>query len=110
MPQTKQTHTAKQTKQFSGEKANGDQNGLALTNVNFKNLSETMGFRGRQNHYDAFQDGRCEKGGRIQRKSDENETRRAEKSAILSRCGRPTEAGEIQGNCLKNGWSTDLKS
>ena len=32
----------------------GNHNGLALTNVNFKNLSETMGFRGRQDHYDAY--------------------------------------------------------
>ena len=32
----------------------GNHNGLALTNVNFKNLSETMGFRGRQEHYDAY--------------------------------------------------------
>ena len=32
----------------------GNHNGLALTNVNFKNLSETIGFRGRQDHYDAY--------------------------------------------------------
>ena len=32
----------------------GNHNGLALTHVNFKNLSETMGFRGRQDHYDAY--------------------------------------------------------
>ena len=32
----------------------GDHNGTALTNVNFKNLTEIMGMRGRQAHYDAF--------------------------------------------------------
>jgi len=32
----------------------GNHNGLALTNVNFKNISETMGFRGRQDHYNAY--------------------------------------------------------
>ena len=32
----------------------GDHSGAALTNVNFKNLSEHFGFRGRQDHYDAF--------------------------------------------------------
>ena len=39
---------------FWGEGKLGNHNGLALTNVNFKNLSETMGFRGRQDHYDAY--------------------------------------------------------
>ena len=38
---------------FWGEGKLWNHNGLALTNVNFKNLSETMGFRGRQDHYDA---------------------------------------------------------
>ena len=54
--QTKHSHTAKQTKKFSGVKANLETT-MALrwsTNVNFKNLSETMGFRGRQDHYDAY--------------------------------------------------------
>lgn len=32
----------------------GDHNGVALTNANFKNLSEHFGFRGRQDHYDAY--------------------------------------------------------
>ena len=32
----------------------GDHSGVALTNVNFKNLSEHFGFRGRQDHYDAY--------------------------------------------------------
>ena len=32
----------------------GDHDGVALTNVNFKNLSEHIGFRGRQDHYDAY--------------------------------------------------------
>ena len=32
----------------------GDHDGVALTNVNFKNLSEHFGFRGRQDHYDAY--------------------------------------------------------
>lgn len=32
----------------------GDHNGVALTNANFKNLSEHLGFRGRQDHYDAY--------------------------------------------------------
>ena len=36
---------------FWGAGKLGKHNGLALTNVNFKNLSETMGFRGRQDHY-----------------------------------------------------------
>ena len=31
----------------------GDFNGKVLTNVNFKNLTEHLGFRGRQEHYDA---------------------------------------------------------
>lgn len=34
----------------------GDHSGKALTNVNFKNLSEHMGMRGRQEHYDAYVD------------------------------------------------------
>ena len=32
----------------------GDQNGRALTNANFMNLTEQMGLRGRQEHYDAY--------------------------------------------------------
>lgn len=32
----------------------GDHSGVALTNANFKNLSEHFGFRGRQDHYDAY--------------------------------------------------------
>ena len=32
----------------------GSQNGVALTNVNFKNLAEHLGFRGRQDHYNAY--------------------------------------------------------
>ena len=32
----------------------GNHNGVALTNVNFKNLSEHVGFRGRQDHYNAY--------------------------------------------------------
>ena len=32
----------------------GDNNGTALTNVNFKNLTEIMGMRGRQDNYDAY--------------------------------------------------------
>ena len=32
----------------------GDHDGVALTNVNFKNLSEHFGFRGCQDHYDAY--------------------------------------------------------
>ena len=39
---------------FCGEGKCGNDNALASTNVNFKNLSETMGFRGRQDHYDAY--------------------------------------------------------
>ena len=31
-----------------------DFNGKVLTNVNFKNLTEQLGFRGRQEHYDAY--------------------------------------------------------
>ncbi|CAH3192570.1 unnamed protein product [Porites evermanni] len=33
----------------------GDHDGVALTNVNFKNLSEHFGSRGRQDHYDAYE-------------------------------------------------------
>ena len=32
----------------------GDFNGKVLTNVNFKNLTEQLGFRGRQEHYTAY--------------------------------------------------------
>ena len=32
----------------------GDFNGKVLTTVNFKNLTEQLGFRGRQEHYDAY--------------------------------------------------------
>ena len=32
----------------------GDHIGAALTNADFKNLSEHFGFRGRQDHYDAY--------------------------------------------------------
>ena len=32
----------------------GDFNGKVLTNVNFKNLTEQLGFRGRQEHCDAY--------------------------------------------------------
>ena len=32
----------------------GNHNGVALTNVNFKNLSQHMGFRGRHDHYNAY--------------------------------------------------------
>ena len=32
----------------------GDFNGKVLTNVNFKNLTEQLGFRGRREHYDAY--------------------------------------------------------
>ena len=32
----------------------GDHSGVALTNVNFKNLSDYFEFRGRQDHYDAY--------------------------------------------------------
>ena len=32
----------------------GDFNGKVLTNVDFKNLTEQLGFRGRQEHYDAY--------------------------------------------------------
>ena len=32
----------------------GDHDGVALRNVNFKNLSEHFGFRDRQDHYDAY--------------------------------------------------------
>jgi len=32
----------------------GNHNSVVLTNVNFKNLSEHMGFRGRQDHYNSY--------------------------------------------------------
>ena len=32
----------------------GDLNGKVLTNVNFKNLTQQLRFRGRQEHYDAY--------------------------------------------------------
>lgn len=111
--QTKNSHTMKQTKQSSREKANLEttinHNGLALTNINFKNLSETMGFRGRQDHYDAsvdfsiFPDGRREQGGIIQRKSDKNETRRAEKSNMPFSSADVVDRGRRERSC----WSSE---
>ena len=32
----------------------GEHNGRVLTNVNFKNLTEQLGLRGRQEHYDSY--------------------------------------------------------
>ena len=39
---------------FWSEGKLGSHNGVALTNVNFKNLAEHLGFRGRQDHYNAY--------------------------------------------------------
>lgn len=36
------------------ESQRGDVKGKVLTNVNFKNLTEQLGFRGRPEHYDAY--------------------------------------------------------
>ena len=37
-----------------GERSAGDFNEKVLTNVNFQNLTEQLGLRGRQEHYDAY--------------------------------------------------------
>ena len=52
-PNKTQAHT-KTEEVFWNHGTLGDQNGTALTNVNFKNLTEIMGMRGRQAHYDAY--------------------------------------------------------
>ena len=53
-PNKAQSYTETDEEIFWGEGKLGNHNGLALPNVNFKDLSETMGFRGRQDHYDAY--------------------------------------------------------
>lgn len=39
---------------FWSERKLGNHNGISLTNGNFKNMSEHIGFRGRQDHYQAY--------------------------------------------------------
>ena len=49
-----QPYNSSEEKLFWSSGLLGDHSGAALTNVNFKNLSEHFGFRGRQDHYDAY--------------------------------------------------------
>ena len=44
----------KKSQPFGKKGQLGDFNGKVLTNVNFKNLTEQLGFRGRLEHYDAY--------------------------------------------------------
>ena len=53
-PNKAQSYSETDEEIFWREGKLGNHNGLALTNVNFKTLSEAMGFRGRQDHYDAY--------------------------------------------------------
>ena len=48
------SHNSAEEESFWSSDMLGDHDGVALTNVNFKNLSEYFGFRGRQDHYDAY--------------------------------------------------------
>ena len=49
-----QPHNTAEEESFWSSGLLGDHSGAALTNANFKNLSEHFGFRGRQDHYDAY--------------------------------------------------------
>ena len=53
-PNKAQPYTRADEEIFWTEGTLGNHNGVALTNINFKNLSESMGFRGRQDHYNAY--------------------------------------------------------
>ena len=53
-PNKAQAYTETEEEVFWSHGTLGDHNGTALTNVNFKNLTEIMGMRGRQDHYDAY--------------------------------------------------------
>ena len=53
-PNKAQSYTETNEEIFWVEGKLGNHNGRTLTNVNFKDLSATMGFRGRQDHYDAY--------------------------------------------------------
>ena len=105
LPNKAQPYSETDEEIFWGQGKLGNHNGLALTNVNFKNLSETMGFRVRQDHYDAYvedfsisqmADGSkvVEFKKKIRRKRDK-EGCEIQHAALLSRCGRQTEAREI---------------
>ena len=48
-----QPHNTAEEESFWSSGLLGGHNGVALTNANFKTLSEHFGFRGRQDHYDA---------------------------------------------------------
>ena len=52
-PKRAQPYSRVDEEMFWTEGTLGNHSGVALTNVNFKNLSEHMGFRGRQDHYNA---------------------------------------------------------
>ena len=78
---------------------------------------ETLGFRGRQDHYDAYVEDfsifqMADDSKVVEFKENPTKTRqgglRIQHAALLSRCGRRTEASEIPLNYLKSGWSTDL--
>ena len=60
----------------------GDFNGKVLTNVNFKNLTEQLGFRGRQEHYDA-----CVEGFFIRQQEDGSEFVEFRKGPTKTRSG-----------------------
>ena len=53
-PNRAQPYSREDEEIFWSEGKLGSHNGVALTNVNFKNLSEHLGFRGRQDHYNAY--------------------------------------------------------
>ena len=52
-PNRAQPYSGVAEEMFWAEGTLGNHKGIALTNVNFKNLSEHMGFRGCQDHYNA---------------------------------------------------------
>ena len=53
-PNRAQPHSQEGEDIFCSEGKLESHNGVALTNVNFKNLSEHLGFKGRQDHYNAY--------------------------------------------------------
>ncbi|KAL9977701.1 hypothetical protein ACROYT_G015134 [Oculina patagonica] len=94
----------------------GSHSGLALTNINFKNLAEHLGFRGRQDHYYAYVEdfsivemadgGKC-----VQFEENPTKTRqgrlRNKTEVLRCKCGQPTAVIEIQCDFLKNGLNVD---
>jgi len=86
---------------FWGKGKLGNHNGLALINLNFKNLSETMGFRERQYHYDAYVEDfsifQMADGSRVvEFKENPTKTRQGRlRNPTRRRCGRRTGSREI---------------